>query len=228
MRISSTVSVFEEDEEGKGNELKEKIYETRDKFLALLKDKDDKAILEANMTLETADVPEDSEKTDWAEYTFYHMPAEAARTLLVKFKNDTIANLQDELVLLKEKHANLTAQYTTLSDNYKQLRANSSDEIKKLIKDLEAAQANLAAREKRLQEVEDAMKKRDDMVNSLRDKLAKALLGFNKSGLSVNIKDGFIINIGVNSRDDIVIQFQDEIQLESNKVDNLLASLCRY
>ena len=111
-------------------------------------------------------------------------------TKLVKFKNDTIANLQDELVLLKEKHANLTAQYTTLSDNYKQLRANSSDEIKKLIKDLEAAQANLAAREKRLQEVEDAMKKRDDMVNSLRDKLAKALLGFNKSGLSVNIKDG--------------------------------------
>lgn len=111
-------------------------------------------------------------------------------TKLVNLKNDTIADLQDELVLLKEKHANLTAQYTTLSDNYKQLRANSSDEIKKLIKDLEAAQANLVAREKRLQEVEDAMKKRDDMVNSLRDKLAKALLGFNKSGLSVNIKDG--------------------------------------
>ncbi|MGB1204121.1 MAG: gliding motility protein GldM [Chitinophagales bacterium] len=79
-------------EEGKGTELKDKIYETRDKFLALFKEKADKDALEASMTLETADIPEDSEKTNWAEYTFYHMPAEAARTLLVKFKNDAIAS----------------------------------------------------------------------------------------------------------------------------------------
>ncbi len=78
-------------EEGIGNELKDKIYETRDKFLALLQKKEDKDVLEANMTLETADIPEGSEKTDWADYTFYHMPAEAARTLLVKFKNDAVA-----------------------------------------------------------------------------------------------------------------------------------------
>ena len=38
-------------EEGIGNELKDKIYETRDKFLALLQKKEDKDVLEANMTL---------------------------------------------------------------------------------------------------------------------------------------------------------------------------------
>ncbi len=109
---------------------------------------------------------------------------------LMVLKNDTIQSLRAEVSSLKDKLTNLNSQYSTLSDNYKQLRANSTDEIKKLLKDLESAQANLAAREKRLQEVEDAMKKRDESVNALRDKLAKALLGFNKSGLSVNIKDG--------------------------------------
>lgn len=113
---------------------------------------------------------------------------------VANFKVDSLTNLSDqlrkEIAGLNEKISNLTTQYNSLSENYKQLRANSTDEIKKLLKDLESAQNNLAAREKRLQEVEEAMKKRDEAVNALRDKLANALLGFNKSGLSVNIKDG--------------------------------------
>lgn len=109
---------------------------------------------------------------------------------VVALQNDTINSLRAEVSDLKSKLSNLTDQYNTLSENYKQLRANSTDEIKKLIKDLEATQANLLAREKRLKEVEDAMARRDDAVRALRDKLQKALLGFNKSGLAVNIKDG--------------------------------------
>ena len=103
---------------------------------------------------------------------------------------DTIINLRKQVSNLEGQLKSLTEQMNTLSENYKQLRANSSDEIKKLIKELETAQANLAAREKRLQEVEDAMAKRDAAVKALRDKLQNALLGFNKSGLTVNIKDG--------------------------------------
>ncbi len=109
---------------------------------------------------------------------------------VVAAQKDTINNLRAEVSDLKSKLSNLTEQYNTLSENYKQLRANSTDEIKKLIKDLEATQANLLAREKRLKEVEDAMARRDDAVRALRDKLQKALLGFNKSGLTVNVKDG--------------------------------------
>lgn len=111
-------------------------------------------------------------------------------TGLVAAQRDTIAMLRNEVSVLNDKLSTLQSQYNTISDNYKQLRTNSTDEIKKLLKDLEAVQNNLAAREKRLQEVEDAMKKRDEAVNALKDKLSKALLGFNKSGLSVNIKDG--------------------------------------
>lgn len=109
---------------------------------------------------------------------------------VVAAQKDTINNLRAEVSDLKSKLSTLTEQYNTLSENYKQLRANSTDEIKKLIKDLEATQANLLAREKRLKEVEDAMARRDDAVRALRDKLQKALLGFNKSGLTVNVKDG--------------------------------------
>lgn len=109
---------------------------------------------------------------------------------VVAAQKDTISNLRAEVADLKSKLSTLTEQYNTLSENYKQLRANSTDEIKKLLKDLEATQANLLAREKRLKEVEDAMARRDDAVKALRDKLQKALLGFNKSGLSVNVKDG--------------------------------------
>ncbi len=109
---------------------------------------------------------------------------------VVAAQKDTINNLRAEVSDLKTKLSTLTEQYNTLSENYKQLRANSTDEIKKLIKDLEATQANLLAREKRLKEVEDAMARRDDAVRALRDKLQKALLGFNKSGLTVNVKDG--------------------------------------
>jgi chemotaxis protein MotB len=109
---------------------------------------------------------------------------------LVQLQKDTIETLRGNVAGLNEKLANLTTQYNNLSDNYGQLRANSSGEIKKLLKDLESAQANLAARESRLQEVEEAMRKRDEGINALRDKLAKALLGFNKSGLTVTIRDG--------------------------------------
>jgi chemotaxis protein MotB len=109
---------------------------------------------------------------------------------VVAAQRDTINDLRAEVSDLKSKLSTLTEQYNTLSENYKQLRANSTDEIKKLIKDLEATQANLLAREKRLKEVEDAMARRDDAVRALRDKLQKALLGFNKSGLTVNVKDG--------------------------------------
>jgi chemotaxis protein MotB len=111
-------------------------------------------------------------------------------TSALAFHRDTINNLRAQVKSLEERLKLLTDQTNTLSENYKQLRANSTDEIKKLIKELETAQANLAARERRLQEVEDAMARRDAAVKALRDKLQNALLGFNKSGLSVNVKDG--------------------------------------
>jgi len=49
---------------------------------------------------------------------------------------------------------------------------------------------DLKKREARLKEVEDVLRKRDEATNALKEKLQKALLGFQQSGLSVDIRNG--------------------------------------
>jgi chemotaxis protein MotB len=110
--------------------------------------------------------------------------------LALQAQKDTVEKLRQQVADLQSKLEAVNGQLSTLSENYKQLRSNSSEEVRKLLKNLETAQADLAAREQRLLEVEDAMRRRDEAVNALKDKLQKALLGFNKSGLTVNVKDG--------------------------------------
>ncbi len=77
----------------------------------------------------------------------------------------------------------LQAKLAGLDSNYSALRDNSSSEIKKLAEDLKK-------REARLTEVEDILRKRDEATQALKDKLQKALLGFQQSGLTVEVKNG--------------------------------------
>ncbi len=104
--------------------------------------------------------------------------------------NVKIESLEEEISRLKtdtaELHgriAELEGKFSGLDKNYATLRANSSSEINKL-------SADLQKREARLKEVEDVLRKRDEATNALRDKLQKALLGFQQSGLTVEIKNG--------------------------------------
>ncbi|WP_207426578.1 OmpA family protein [Pedobacter sp. SYSU D00535] len=104
--------------------------------------------------------------------------------------NVKITSLEEELTRLRADTASLNnriaaleAKLTGLDANYASLRANSSSEIKKL-------SADLQKREARLKEVEDILRKRDEATNALRDKLQKALLGFQQSGLTVEIRHG--------------------------------------
>ncbi|WP_207533859.1 OmpA/MotB family protein [Desertivirga arenae] len=104
--------------------------------------------------------------------------------------NVKIESLQEEITRLKADTADLhgriselEAKFSGLDKNYATLRANSSSEINKLAADLQK-------REARLKEVEDVLRKRDEATNALRDKLQKALLGFQQSGLTVEIRNG--------------------------------------
>lgn len=94
---------------------------------------------------------------------------------LAKLKKDT-ADLNSQLSDLKSQYAAIDADYT-------KLRSNSSTEIQKLSGDL-------AQREKRLKEVEEILRKRDEATEKLREKLQNALLGFTKNGLMVEVKNG--------------------------------------
>ncbi|MEY5069817.1 MAG: hypothetical protein RLZ47_1679 [Bacteroidota bacterium] len=92
-----------------------------------------------------------------------------------RLKNDTM-RLNKRIFELQQKNK-------SLDSNYSALLKNSSSEISKLSEDLKK-------REARLTEVEDILRKRDEATQALKDKLQKALLGFQQSGLSVDIRNG--------------------------------------
>ncbi len=101
-----------------------------------------------------------------------------------------IESLEEEIARLKSDTSRIGAQVRDLQSrlqgldaNYAALRANSSSEINKLSE-------NLKKREARLTEVEAILRKRDEATNALKEKLQKALLGFQQSGLSVDIRNG--------------------------------------
>ena len=94
-----------------------------------------------------------------------------------------IKRLQADTAVLNEKLAALNERYLDLDGNYAKLRNNSSSEINKLTGDLQK-------REQRLKEVEEILRKRDEATNQLKTKLQTALLGFEKSGLTVEVKNG--------------------------------------
>jgi len=94
-----------------------------------------------------------------------------------------IENLELMISRLRTDTAALNGRLRELDGNYAKLRTNSSSEINRLSDDLKK-------REQRLQEVEEILKRRDAATNQLKEKLQQALLGFTKSGLTVEIRNG--------------------------------------
>jgi chemotaxis protein MotB len=104
---------------------------------------------------------------------------------IAKLRADT-ARMQHELADLQGTYNALNGNYNGLNDKYNSLNNNfnaSSSKVNEL-------SGNLKKREARLKEVEDALRKRDEATNALRDKLQKALLGFQQNGLTVDIRNG--------------------------------------
>lgn len=104
---------------------------------------------------------------------------------LIKIENleKEVSKLKKDTAMLGEDLRDLQSRFTETNADFNKLKNNSSTEISKLSGDL-------AAREKRLKEVEEVLRKRDEATNQLKEKLQQALLGFTKSGLTVEIKNG--------------------------------------
>jgi chemotaxis protein MotB len=89
------------------------------------------------------------------------------------------SRIHQELATLKGNYNGLNDKYNALDKNYNA----SSSQVSQLSTDLQK-------REARLKEVEEILRKRDEATNALKDKLQKALLGFQQSGLTVDIRNG--------------------------------------
>ncbi len=128
------------------------------------------------------------------------------------------AALQEQVDTLKDRIRSLQNDLTIANQNYDQSKAKNSAEIKKLLTNLEALQKDVASREQKLKDYEEALAlrdstlaaiqrdliareqrvgdlekrlaARDSALNALKTKLNDALLGFTNSGLSINIVNG--------------------------------------
>ncbi|CAN5475959.1 OmpA family protein [soil metagenome] len=99
---------------------------------------------------------------------------------------DTVARLRADTMRLHREIFALKNNYNALDDKYNALNGQynaSSSKVSQLSTDLQK-------REARLKEVESILRKRDEATNALKNKLQKALLGFQQSGLTVDIRNG--------------------------------------
>ena len=72
----------------KGFELETMVKNTRDNLLNIVEDAEAKQRFEKNLPLKINEIPADSEKNNWVEFTFQQMPLAAVMPLLSKFQND--------------------------------------------------------------------------------------------------------------------------------------------
>ncbi len=91
---------------------------------------------------------------------------------------------------LEHKRDSAQYDYETLYQNYLQAKASTKEELQKAVTALEEAQKRIRAREARLQEAEQKLAARDSSLVALKNRLADALLGFQDTGLTLNIKGG--------------------------------------
>lgn len=128
--------------------------------------------------------------------------SEARQEVSVLTKDTTVKF--DKMRALQTKYDRLSKQYDYLLDNNNSLIAASARENKTLMDQLSTMQSRLQAKEdslnterrmlergqRRVDELEGIIRRKDSTVAFVRQKVADALLGFNGKGLTVNMRDG--------------------------------------
>ena len=127
----------------------------------------------------------------------------AARRDMSILQEDTTSKF-DKLRALTTKYDRLSKQYDYLLDNNTTLITASARENKTLMDQLNTMQSRLQAKEdslnterrllergqRRVNELEGVIHRKDSTVAYVRQKVSDALLGFNGNGLTVNMRDG--------------------------------------
>ncbi len=119
----------------------------------------------------------------------------------VKTTNSALGTRIDELTRQQGKLVQDTARlyaeardwrtkYDMLNLKYEQLLADGSAEAARMLRQLEASQGELNVRERRVAELEQMLKAREEAISAIRRKVADALLGFEGKGLTITQKDG--------------------------------------
>lgn len=116
---------------------------------------------------------------------------------IINNKKNDIYGLEEKIQDLTETIANLQSQLFNTKQNLKSLREKASGDTQTLLKQMEDLQADkielestLAKKSRQLDEINEQLKARDAKMDSLKNKISEALLGFQDKGLSVDVKNG--------------------------------------
>lgn len=137
---------------------------------------------------------------------------------LTNRQKDQLKKLQNDYDVMAADYKRSTSDYDKLYADYQKMEEHFSkqnlgnrSEIQKLLTDLQAREAelkkleeeneakrasldklmvDLSAKEKMVDDLQAVLAKKDKELNSLRDKMLEALVGFKDKGLSVYTKDG--------------------------------------
>jgi chemotaxis protein MotB len=107
-----------------------------------------------------------------------------------RYLDSMFRELSSKYIDCTEKNNKLKQQYAELNSRYNDLMKSSMNEAEKLNNALKIKAEELAAREKRLQELQGIINKQDSLLNALNDVVKKALLAFNSDEISVEMKNG--------------------------------------
>lgn len=106
-------------------------------------------------------------------------------------------SLEDELGLSLEREKGLNEDLTEQQRKYDDLMKMAGEEVENLSNHLMLKESELAEkegllkdREARLRVLEDIVKRQDELMNALSDRIKNALLGFDADELSVEMRDG--------------------------------------
>jgi chemotaxis protein MotB len=99
---------------------------------------------------------------------------------------NNVADLKDQIVSLKSNIEDLNTKISALNAQNTRLGQQTSEKQNKLTQ----SQQDLQKQKQKLQQLEDLLSQQKAASDSLRNKMAEALKGFNSSDLSVYQKDG--------------------------------------
>jgi chemotaxis protein MotB len=105
-------------------------------------------------------------------------------------QNEEIRRLKNQISTLREQNSTLSDEHARMVQNFQQLKNQSSREVRELINKLELLETDLAARERRLNEIESELAKQDSIMQAIRKTIEDALFGFKDAGLSVELRNG--------------------------------------
>ncbi len=104
--------------------------------------------------------------------------------------NGRFDKLTEDHKALTEKHLALEKDFNDMNDKYTELIRSSLNKTEQLNMALKEKGEQLLAREKRLAELEDLIRRQDSITNALNNLIKKALLSFNSDEISVEMKNG--------------------------------------